>query len=250
MIGKDSRLGLGFMGNPRRVRERIAHVQQLLSGPMKDDLAKLVQTAGAVGSNAEFAILLSAANRDNGILAMDYDLFAMARQNLEDAASQRSNDPTVHYYLSRVIALTARTPEDKRLAITHVSESMRLDANRGAIPDLHLEYALSLLHQDSAANREQIVRELKAFVALYQRDHGGALPGNMYAIFDYFNLVGETSWYLPPGWYPATQLMSTSSANPIIAPEPVLTQASAIGQATAASGPDSASPRIRNVVKH
>ena len=213
------------MGSPRRVRERSARIQQLLNGPMRDDLNKLVQGQGAVGSSSEFAIVLSAAKRDNGILAMEYDLLAMARANLEDALVQRSNDPSVHYYLSRVIALTARTADDRREAIAHVAQAMRLDAQRGALPDLHLEYALNLLQQDNSANREQIIRELKTYVALYQRDHSGALPGNMFAIFDYFNLVGESAWYLPPGWYPATQLNVSSAANPVIAPEPVMRKA-------------------------
>jgi uncharacterized protein YcfJ len=236
MVGKDSRLGLGFMGSPRRVRERIAHVQQLLGGPLREDLDKLVKGGGAVGSGAEFSILLSAAKRDNGILAMQYDLFAMARQNLEDAAAQRSNDPTVHFYLSRVVALTARTPEDRRLAITHISNAIRLDAARGALPDLHLEYAISLLQQDDTANKDQVVHELKTFVTLYQRDHSGALPGNMYAIFDYFNLVGESTWYLPPGWYPSTQLANPTSV-PVIAPDPVLRNAAAVTSADVAAQP-------------
>ena len=241
IVGKDSRLGLGFMGSPRRVRERSAHIQQLLNGALRADITKLVQSNGLLGSSAEFPVLLSAARRDNGILAMEYDLFAMARQNLEDAAAQRSNDPSVHFYLSKVVALTAHTPEDKRQAVAHIADAIRLDAARGSIPALHLEYALSLLDQDNVANKDQVIHELKTYVALYQRDNAGALPGNMSAIFDYFNLVGETSWYLPPEWYPATQLFNNGGTT--IAPDAVIRKAMAVTGSSAAPAP--AAPHVK-----
>jgi len=206
MVGRDSRVGLGFIGEPRRVKERIAHLKELLDGPLHDQLAKLQKSSGLIGSGASFPVLLSAAKRDNGILAMQYDLFAMARQNLEDSLEQRSNDPAVHYYLSRVMMLTAKNPEDRRAAVAHIADGVRLDSSRGAIPELHLEYAISLLNQGNSANKDQVITELKTYVALYQRDNGGALPGNISAIFDYFNLEGESTWYLPPTWYPFTQL--------------------------------------------
>ena len=240
MVGKDTRLGLGFMGNPRRVRERITHVQQILNGPMKENLAALVSSGHITGSNAGFTNMLAAAKRDNGILAMEYDLFAMAKSNLEEAAEQRSNDPTVQFYLGRVMAMTAHSQEDRRAALEHVSNAIQLDAARGALPDVHLENALTLLQQNNPSNRDQVVRELQTYLVLYQRDHSGSLPGNMYAIIDYFNLVGETSWYLPPGWYPGTQL-NTPSASAVIAPDTVLRKASTATTAAAAAA-EGASP--------
>ena len=52
---------------------------------------------------------MAALKRDNGIIAIDYDLFAMARDNLEEAVNLRSNDPRAQLYLGKVISLTART---------------------------------------------------------------------------------------------------------------------------------------------
>jgi predicted Zn-dependent protease len=234
IVSKDQKVGLGFMGDPRRVKQRTGHIQQLIAGDLKPKLDKLVASNGVTGSGTEFPVLISAARRDNAIIAMQYDLFAEARQNLEDALAQRSNDPSVHFYLSRVEALTARTPEEKREAVSHITQAITLDAARGAIPDLHLEMAISLLDQSNSANKAQIINELKTYVTLYQRDNAGALPGNMSAIFDYFNLVGETGWYLPPEWYPATQLMNTSA--PTIAP------ATTVHKALVAGGGDSAAP--------
>jgi Peptidase family M48 len=224
MVGKDSRVGLGFIGEPRRVKERIGHVKELLDGPLHEQLEKLQKSGSLIGSGSTFPVLLSAAKRDNGILAVQYDLFAMARQNLEDALEQRSNDPAVHFYLSKVMTLTAKTPEERRAAVTHISDAIRLDATRGSIPDLHLEYAVSLLNQDNSSNKDQVIGELKTYVALYQRDNAGRLPGNMSAIFDYFNLEGESAWYLPPDWYPATQL-SNMGLPSTLAPEEVVRKA-------------------------
>jgi hypothetical protein len=241
MVGRDSRVGLGFMGDPRRVKERIGHIKEMLSGPLHEQLEKLQKSGGLIGSGATFPVLLSAAKRDNGILAMQYDLFAMARQNLEDALEQRSNDPAVHFYLSKVMALTAKTPEEKRLAVSHITDAIRLDATRGSIPDLHLEYAISLLTQGNSANKDQVIGELKTYVALYQRAHGGMLPGNMSAIFDYFNLEGETSWYLPPDWYPATQL-SNMGLPSTLAPDEVVRRATSM-----AVTPDADSPKAQPV---
>jgi predicted Zn-dependent protease len=234
IVSKDQKVGLGFMGDPRRIKQRTGHIQQLIAGDLKPKLDKLVASNGVTGSGSDFPILISAARRDNAIIAMQYDLFAEARQNLEDALAQRSNDPSVHFYLSRVESITARTPEDKREAVAHIVEGIRLDAARGAIPDLHLEMAISLLDQSNSANKAQIINELKTYVTLYQRDNSGKLPGDMSAIFDYFNLVGETGWYLPPEWYPATQLMNTST--PTIAPAPT------VHKALVAGGGDSAAP--------
>lgn len=236
MVAKDSRVGLGFIGDPRRVKERIGHFKEMLNGPLHDQFAQLQKSGNLVGSGSTFPVLLSAAKRDNGILAMQYDLFAMARQNLEDSLEQRSNDPSVHFYLSKVMTLTAKTPEDKRAAVGHITDAIRLDANRGSIPDLHLEYAISLLTQGNSANRDQVINELKTYVALYQRDTYGRLPGNMAAIFDYFNLEGESSWYLPPDWYRATQLSNVGMGMPsTISPEEVVRKATNLGVNVAAA---------------
>ena len=236
IIVKDSRVGLSFFGDPRHIKERVGHIREQLKGPLHDQIEALQKSSGLVGSGATFPVLLSAAKRDNGILAMKSDLFAMARQNLEDALAQRSNDPAVHFYLSRVITLTAKTPEERRAAVSHITDAIRLDADRGSIPDLHLEYAISLLTQDNSANRDQIIGELKTYVALYQRDNAGGLPHNMSAIFDYFNLEGESGWYLPPGWYPSTQFSNVGMGLPsVTAPEEVVRKANNSGGAAPAS---------------
>ena len=80
------------------------------------------------------------------------------------------------------------------------------------------------MNQGNTANKDQVIGELKTYVALYQRDNAGRLPANMSAIFDYFNLEGESTWYLPPDWYPATQLSNTALPS-TLAPDAVVRKA-------------------------
>ncbi|HEV2991213.1 MAG TPA: M48 family metalloprotease [Candidatus Angelobacter sp.] len=198
LVGKDDRVGLGFIGSKKRVKERMAHIQTLLSGTMKADL-EAKKNAGLTGSSANFSLLMAALKRDNGIVAMDYDMFPMAKDNLEDAVSIRSNDPRAFYYLGKVTALTGRSAEEKQQAVSHFLKAIQYDAERGSYPEPHLQYALSLIRENNpTANHDKILEELKSYVNLYQRQSGGQLPANMPIIYDYFLLAGENTWFVPP----------------------------------------------------
>jgi len=198
IVARDSRVGLGFMGNPQRVKERTAKINALLTGTYKDEIDQKLKANGLTGSSPEFSLLLAALKRDNGVVALDYDLFAMAKENLEDAVKLRSNDPRVQYYLGKVMSLTGRTPEDKQMAISYFTKAIQYDAGRGAYPEPHLENALYMISQNDSSLQDQIKKELRTYVALYQREHSGALPPNMHILYDYMELVGDTTWYVPP----------------------------------------------------
>ncbi len=198
MVTRDARVGLGFMGSPERVKERTAHVNMLLANTYKTDIEARLKSAKLVGSSPEFALLMAALKRDNGVAALDYDLFGMARENLEDAARLRSNDPRVHYYLGQVIALTGRTAEDQQSAETSFAKAIQYDQDRGAYPEPHLEEAMTMIATADPAKTENAKSELKKYVMLYQREHAGSLPPNIHIIYDYFQLAGDSSWYVPP----------------------------------------------------
>jgi tetratricopeptide (TPR) repeat protein len=141
---------------------------------------------------------MSALKRDNGVIALDYDLYDEARDDLDQAVKLRSNDPRAHYYLGQVMIATGRTPEEKQQAMGEFLQAIQYDADRGAYAEPHLEEALFQISQSDPALQDQVKKELKTYVALYQRQHGGQLPGNMYIIYDYFLLIGDKSWYMPP----------------------------------------------------
>ena len=80
---------------------------------------------------------------------MDYDLFAVARGNLQGAVEERPDDPYAHFYLAKLERLTARTPEERQDAVNHLTVALRLDGDRGAIPAAHLEYAVALMEEEN-----------------------------------------------------------------------------------------------------
>ena len=254
MVGRDARLGLGFTGSPARVKERTGHIQKLLAGALKADLEARMKNPGLIGATPEFPLLMAALKRDNAVVALDYDLFAMARDNLEEAVQLRSNDPSVHYYLGKVIALTGRTPEEKQQAVNHFLAAIKYDADRGAYPEPHLEHALYLINQNNPQLQDEIKRELKSYVALYQREHGGALPGNMHILYDYFLLAGDSRWYVPPAANVSTKdidavnvLTMTSSTVPSTAAADVLRRAG--GAVMQSSSPAGETPAVKPAVK-
>lgn len=197
LVGRDSRVGLGFIGSPVRTHERQAQITKLITTAYKADLENKMKT-GLVGSGPEFQFLMSALKRDNGVIALDYDLYAVARDNLEEAVKLRSNDPRAHYYLGKVIAATGRSADDKQQALTQFLQAIQYDAERGANPEPHLEQALYEISQNDPSKQTEIQKELKTYVTLYQRQHEGQLPPNMYVIYDYMLVSGDKSWYVPP----------------------------------------------------
>ena len=192
----DPRIGLGFIAKDTRMKARTAHIQTVLSGDFKTAWEAKLKAGGLTGSSGEFSLIMAALKRDNGIIAIDYDLFAMARDNLEEAVNLRSNDPRAQLYLGKVISLTARTPEDRQQAEEHFMKAIQYDGARGAYPDPHLEHALHLIGENG--DKVEIKNEIEAYVALYQREHMGSLPNNMAILYDYLTLVGDTNWYAAP----------------------------------------------------
>ena len=197
LVGRDSRVGLGFIGKPERTRERQAQITRLITTAYKADLEARAKK-GLVSSGPEFQLLMSALKRDNGVIALDYDLYDEARDDLEQAVKLRSNDPRAHYYLGQVMIATGRTQEEKQQAMSEFLQAIQNDSDRGAYPEPHLEEALFQIGQSDPSLQDQIKKELKTYVALYQRQHAGQLPRNMYIIYDYFLLIGDKSWYMPP----------------------------------------------------
>jgi len=197
-IHRDDRVGMGFhYGQVNNLTERRQHVQNLLTGAMKADVDQHSR-GGMQTTSPNFALLMSEVKRDNGDLALQYDLFDEARQNLEEAIAYRSNDPTAHYYIGKVYKLTARTPAEEQKAIEHFVQAIRLDTGRAAYAEPHLEKALSLLKQNDQSTFADAQREIKAYIELYRLNHGGLLPPGMPVLYDYLSLTGDDNWSEPP----------------------------------------------------
>ena len=228
----DPRIGLGFIARAPRMKARNAKIQELLSGTLKPSIEAKLKGAGLKGSSGEFNLIMATLKRDNGIIAIDYDLFAMARDNLDEAVSLRTDDARAQLYLGKVISLTARNDQDRQEAEQHFMKAIKYDEARGNYPDPHLEHALHMIGENG--DKAEIRKELESYIALYQRLHAGELPNNMPILYDYLTLVGETNWYVAPA-----EVISTKNVEPIhispSGPPSALTGAEVIAVATASS---------------
>lgn len=212
-IHRDDRVGgMGFSyGRTSSLSDRREHVQSLLAGALKADLEQRSKT-GLQTTSPNWSLLISEVKRDNGVLALEYDLFEEARQNLEDAVAVRSNDPRAHFYLGRVYKLTSRTAADDQKAMDHFMQAIRLDAGRSAFADPHLEHALALLKQNDHATLGEAQKEMKTYIEVFKLNNGGVLPHGMYVLYDYISLTGDDAWSDPP-------VLNVSSANSSPSPD-------------------------------
>lgn len=206
VVNLDSRASLGFIGNRRRIRERLDNCKDLIEKAYKAEIDLKKSKGELVGDNPQFRHLMAELKRDNGIMAYYYDMFAVARSNLAEAVALRSNDPAAQYYYGKVLQLVGRTPEEKRAA----DEAFRLAAQydtRGQNFGAHLYRALSLMGDLSAVDRKQVIDELQAYVNAYLRHADftlrgfGLLPPNLDSVYDYLTMLGESQWTpaLPEG---------------------------------------------------
>jgi len=241
VVTADSRMGLGFMGSAPRIKQRQTHLDALLGGELKAEIELRTKGKGFSPNSPDFGPTISSVKRDNGILAMDYDLFAVAKRNLQGAVTERPDDPYASFYLAKLERLTARTPEERQDALNHLTTALRLDADRGAIPSAHLEYAVALMEAEDPSNHDQISSELKSYVVLTERDRGG-LPADMPLIYDYLSASGDPRWYLPPQWY-AAQLTNNPGFT-TTSPEAVIRKATMLEGPTP---PPAQSPALADV---
>ena len=236
----DPRIELGFIAQASRMKARNAKIQELLSGTLKPAIEAKLKGAGLTGSSGEFNLIMATLKRDNGIIAIDYDLFAMARDNLEEAVSLRTDDARAQLYLGKVISLTARNDEDRQEAEQHFMKAIQYDESRGAYPDPHLEHALHMIGENG--DKTEIRKELESYIALYQRQHAGSLPNNMPILYDYLTLVGETNWYAAPAAVISTKNVesirtSTSGPQTALTGQEVIAAATSTSAATPAAQP-------------
>ena len=193
----------------RDAANRAGAAEKAISGGMSADINAKLDAGELIGSSAEFEALMAELKRDNGIRAYDYDMFQMARDNLEESLRIRSNDPNAHLYYGKVMKLTARNAAEKSRALAEIVRAIELDKRR-VLPEAHLHRALAVIESKDQAQTAEIITSLKEYVSIYQREHGGALPPNMNVIYDYMQEAGEMLWAARP----ATNV-STKNIEPI-----------------------------------
>ena len=193
----------------RDAEKRGREAEKMIGGKLAADIQAKLDAGEIIGSSAEFEAVMAELKRDNGIRAFYYDMFQMARDNLQESLMIRSNDPQAHLYYGKVLKLTARNAVEKSRAMAEFVRAIELD-KRNVLPESHLHRALAMIERKDPSQTTDIVTSLKQYVGLYQREHGGALPPNMDVIYDYMQEAGEVLWAARP----ATNV-STKNIEPI-----------------------------------
>ncbi|HEV8146761.1 MAG TPA: M48 family metalloprotease [Bryobacteraceae bacterium] len=251
-VRRDQRVGLGFMGNRRRLAERINVANEFLKGEFRGDIEKRIQDGKLMGSTPEFALVMSELKRDNGILAFYHDMFQLAKANLEYAVSYRSNDPGTHYYYAKVLKLVGRTEDDKKLAEAEFQKAAATD-KRQRYYGAHLYNALFLMNQKDPSLNPRIVDELQKYLNSYlgytseQTILAGYLPANLDDLYDYMEAAGEVKWVpkIPEGTASRLAAFATESAGAL--PQARPNDGGTPGAGTSPAGPDEPA-KTRNVV--
>lgn len=181
-------------GNAEDLPQRAAKVKALLGGPYQPVVARILDSQGFRMSSPRYNQLMSELKRDNGLLALDRDLFVIARMNLEEAAAVRTDDPLTMYGLGVLYRTVGRTDEDVARAASYLKSAMEFDEVRHRFPVAYLQFAVELLSREDPQRYPEIQKALRTYVVLYQRNSGGGLPREMRFIYDYLDLTGDRNW--------------------------------------------------------
>lgn len=223
----DARMQLGFFGNRNRIQERIEYTNQILTGNLSQSYQDLLKSGRLIGDTPEFKLVMAELKRDNGIEAINYDMFGIARRNLMQAVSLRSNDPLAAFYYGLVLKIVGRTKEEQDTAREYLLNAIRLDT-RHQIPAAQLERALMSMSIRDAAAQKETVSALQQYVLDYQaaverkKQESENLPPNMTLIYDYMRLLGETKWTPPVRPLSAAQIIvdarDGTNTTPVVSP--------------------------------
>ena len=199
----DQRIGLGFLGNKKRVKERTEYAKKVLETQLKADYEKKLQAAQLVGTSPDYQLMVAELKRDNGIMALYFDMFGMAKKNLAQAVSLRTDDARARYYYGKVLKLVARTDAERETARNELVNAIKLDEVRHFLPEAQLQRALMAMDSPDSAKQAEAIQALKDYVLTFQDrrvqdwKYGASLPANMEILYDYLRLLGDQRWKPP-----------------------------------------------------
>tara|TARA_B100000315_G_scaffold77886_2_gene71220 strand:- start:9168 stop:10805 length:1638 start_codon:yes stop_codon:yes gene_type:complete len=191
-------VGLSFASNPYMLEKRAKTIGTHLKVAFQPAIDKVLDQEGFKLASPRYNQLMSEVKRDNGYWALQSDLFAIAKSNLESAAEIRTDDPYTMYSLGLLYRAIARSPEDRFKAVRYFKSAVQFDSGRHQFPAAHLQYAVELINMDDPGVSTEIQHHLKTYVTLFQRQNKGNLPPEMHFVYDYLALSGEKGWVALP----------------------------------------------------
>jgi tetratricopeptide (TPR) repeat protein len=135
---------------------------------------------------------MSDVKRDNGIRAFQFDMFQEARAHLRESLSLNPSNAQARYYHGLVLKLTARSAEDKRLALDELTRAVELDQS-GLLPEARFERALALLENGGQEWKKEAAAMLRDYVELFRKQHEGQPPPNLNRVYEYLRHANEAA---------------------------------------------------------
>lgn len=198
----DNRIQLGFLGARSRIQARSEYAKKLIAGSLQTQLQEALKGNKLKGTSPEFNLVMAELKRDNGIEAFYFDMFQMAKLNLQQSVTLRSDDPLAAYYYGRVMKQVGRTREDLDIAQQSLLKAISLDT-RHDIPEVQLHRALMLMDSKESGNQGEAIAALKAYITNYERKRATTissqelLPPNVDVLYGYMRLLGDKTWTAP-----------------------------------------------------
>jgi len=213
----DERVQLGFLGLRSRIRERKEYADRQLQGALAGKYQEMVKSGKVIGTTPEYSLVMAELKRDNGIEAYRFDMFEMARRNLKQAVSLRTDDARASFYYGRVLKQVGRTKEERDMAQQYLQAAIALDV-RKTIPEVQLQRALMLMENKSAASQSEAAQAIKEYIMAFQSKkvddlrQDSSLPPNVDTLYDYLRLMGDKNWRAPAPEF--VRITSTSQGVP------------------------------------
>jgi predicted Zn-dependent protease len=217
----DGRTQLGFLGLRSRLRQRREYAERQLQSSLQSKYQELLKSGKVIGTTPEYNLVMAELKRDNGIEAYRFDMFEMARRNLKQAVSLRTDDARAAFYYGRVLKLVGRTKEDRDTAQQYLLTAIRLDTRR-QIPEVQLQRALMLMENKDQAAQTEAAQALRDYIVAFQSKRvddlrqDNSLPPNVDTLYDYLRLLGDKAWRAPTP--ELVRLTSTGTGVPADAP--------------------------------
>lgn len=214
----DERAQLGFLGMRTRIRDRKEYAERQLQGALQARYQELLKSGKVVGTTADYNLIMAELKRDNGIEAYRFDMFDMAKRNLKQAVSLRTDDARAAFYYGRVLKLVGRTKEDRDTAQQYLLAAIQLDT-RKTIPEVQLQRALLLMENKDQSSQSQAAQALKEYIVAFQNRkvddlrQDSSLPPNIDTLYDYLRLMGDKVWRAPSPEF--VRITSTGAGVPV-----------------------------------
>jgi predicted Zn-dependent protease len=193
VYGDQDKFSNALYGRHSRNRDRMAYIDQLLTGELAPGYNKLRSAGALTSGTGQMQMYASRMTRDVAITLMDeFDRYEVSKRLLERIADYRASDPKTLWALGRVFKLVGRTEQDRSRALNYLQRAAELDS-RNMYPFIQRDLGLM---QARLGTTPAAAESLKKYVLAHQSKYY-AHPDDLEEIYDYLLAFGDRTWKAP-----------------------------------------------------